>query len=126
MKEIIDNSNQSVLKFYAISWRAALAKDWKVVWDEEVIDRVDNNEVVRCTNIWHYNNISPSDLAAIVRHHRLSTEEIDDIKQEYRSGATMMWVSPMHGPPVYGIYIENILVPAAQKLLRRLDNESNN
>ena len=96
---------KSVLVFYRIESELIFDMDIKDIWTDFVIAKV---EGVSCSNVFHF-ELAPVELSALVKSKDISSKLFSDIKSEFETGATLMFVNPVVGNPIDGFLLSTFL-----------------
>jgi len=99
------NSHHSVLSFYQIDERALRKMDPTQIWVELIAT---NRREASCKNIYSF-KISPEQLLAEISSGRISDELLSDIRREYENGANLVFIQPIVGSPLGGLFIEDLI-----------------
>jgi len=100
-----DNDLKSVLTFYRIESDLIFDMAIKDIWTEFVIAKV---EGVSCSNVYQF-EFPTEELLTLVKSKDISSKLFSDIKSEYDSGATVMFVKPVVGNPIGGFLLSTFL-----------------
>ena len=100
-----DNDMKSVLVFYRIESDLIFDMSINDIWTDFVIAKV---EGVSCSNVYHF-EFSTEELLTLVKSKDNSTGLFTDIKSEFETGATVMFVNPVVGNPIDGFLLSNFL-----------------
>ena len=101
------NTNKSVIVFYSINYNTVATLNYDEVWHDYVIKYLPN---IYCKNIAYF-DLSPSSLANLLRNG--TTSELEDILDathiERADGSNFIFVKPVNGRPIDGVYIPKFL-----------------
>ena len=97
---------KSVLVFYRIEDDSIFEMNINDIWTDFVIAKV---EGVSCSNVYHF-ELPTEELLALVKSKVISSKLFSDIKSEFDSGATVMFVNPVVGNPIGGFLLSNFLL----------------
>lgn len=100
-----DNDMKSVLVFYRIEDDSIFDMAINDIWTDFVISKT---EGVRCTNVYHF-ELPTEALLTLVKSKDISSKLFSDIKSEFQTGATVMFVNPVVGNPIDGFLLNNFL-----------------
>ena len=100
-----DNDMKSVLAFYRIESDLIFDMTIKDIWTDFVIAKV---EGVSCSNVYHF-ELPTEELLTLVKSKDISSKLFSDIKSEFATGATVMFVKPVVGNPIDGFLLSNFL-----------------
>ena len=100
-----DKDKKSVLAFYRIESDLIFDMSIKDIWTNFVMSKV---EGVSCSNVYHF-EISTDQLLFLLKNKDISTKLFSDIKSEYDSAATVMFIQPVVGSPIDGFLLHKFL-----------------
>jgi|GEM_PF-6581702 len=96
---------KSVLVFYRIESDLIFDMDINDIWTDFVIAKV---EGVSCSNVYHF-ELPTEELLTLVKSKDISSKLFSDIKSEFETGATLMFVNPVVGNPIGGFLLSTFL-----------------
>jgi len=100
-----DKDIKSVLVFYRIESDLIIDMSINDIWTDFVISKV---EGVSCSNVFH-SELLTEELLTLVKSKDISSKLFTDIKSEFETGATIMFVNPVVGNPVDGFLLHKFL-----------------
>ena len=94
---------KSALTLYSIPYKEISDLDYREIWDQYVMSKVDG---VSCRNVIHTIH-SPDELLDMLEKSELPTELSKMIKEEIKSGANVLFVKPIQGDPKGGFLTDH-------------------
>ena len=96
-----DKDMKSVLVFYSIENDLIFDMNIKDIWTDFVMSKA---EGVRCLNVYHF-ELSTEELLTLFKSKDIPSELFLQIKNEYDSGANVMFINPVVGTPIDGFLL---------------------
>lgn len=91
---------KSALTLYSIPYKVIFDLDYQEIWNQFVMSKADR---VSCRNVIH-TIFSPDELLDMVVKSKLAPDLTKDLKEEFESGANVLFVVPIQGGPIGGFF----------------------